>query len=94
MQPWPVHTLGLGAIVQKGSFKLTGVKWSKCSLIPGSFSWNGGEMSLVQGKSKWLYVYTHSELQHSEVCKVKEKELVEEFLATTIEEVCTTHSNR
>lgn len=51
-------------------------------------------MSLVQGKSKWLYVYTHSELQHSEVCKVKEKELVEEFLATTIEEVCTTHSNR
>ena len=51
-------------------------------------------MSLVQGKSKWLYVYTHSELQHSEVCKVKEKELVEEFLATAIEEVCTTHSNR
>ena len=28
--------------------------------------------------------YTHSELQHSKVCKVKEKKLVEKFLAITI----------
>lgn len=60
-----------------------------------SRSWYEEEMSLVRGKSKWLCIHTHGELQHSKVCKVKEKELVEEFLAKTIEEVLQhTVSNR